>query len=137
MSEIVAVNDVEFLVIERDGKAGKLARQKKIVRIDITKATDISGRDSLPGFTAPEGVTAVKKEAFLDLLDPRFGLAGADFPAKIEGLAFGPDLPDGRRLLIVTTDNDLEPQQPTWIYAFAIDKDSLPAYRPQTVDSKK
>jgi hypothetical protein len=42
------VNDREFLVIERDGKGGEDARDKKIVRIDIANATDISGRASLP-----------------------------------------------------------------------------------------
>jgi hypothetical protein len=80
---------------------------------------------------------AVEKQLFLDLLDPRHGLAGPDFPGKVEGLAFGPDLPDGRRLLIVTSDNDFKAEQPTWIFAFAIDKDSLPGYQPQRIDAKK
>ncbi len=129
LSEILAVNENEFLVIERDGKSGKEAREKKIVRIDVSKATDISSTARLPKDGVPEGIVAVKKVAFIDLLDPRFGLAGSDFPGKVEGLAFGPDLPDGRRLLIVTTDNDLKADQPTWIYAFAIGKDSLPRFQ--------
>ncbi len=41
---------------------------------------------------------------------------------KIEGLTWGPDLPDGRRLLYVVSDNDLVPKNPTQIYAFAIDE---------------
>ena len=40
---------------------------------------------------------------------------------KIEGLAWGPDLPDGRHVLYVTSDNDLNPNLATQIYAFAID----------------
>ena len=44
-------------------------------------------------------MTAARKTLFLDMLSPQFGLAGSSFPEKIEGLAFGPDLPDGRRLL--------------------------------------
>ncbi|MGH7169303.1 MAG: esterase-like activity of phytase family protein [Gemmataceae bacterium] len=137
LSEILAVNDREFLVIERDGLRGKDARDKKIFRIDIAKATDISGRASLPMKSLPKGVVAVKKQLFLDLLDPRHGLAGPDFPAKVEGLAFGPDLADGRRLLIVTSDNDFNAEESTWIYAFAIDKDSLPRGRPMRIDAKK
>jgi len=137
LGEILAVNDTEFLVIERDSKRGKDARDKKIFRIDIANATDISDRATLPKDRGPEGVVAVKKKLFLDLLEPRHGLAGPDFPAKAEGLAFGPDLPDGRRLLIVTTDNDFHGDQPTWIYAFAIDKESLPRYQPQVFDNKK
>jgi hypothetical protein len=137
LSEILAVNDHEFLVIERDGLHGKEARHKKIVRIDITKATDISTQGSLPAKGLPQGVVPVKKQLFLDLLDPRHGLAGSDFPGKLEGLAFGPNLPDGRRLLIVSSDNDFKAEQPTWIYAFAIDKDSLPQGQPKKIDAPK
>ena len=126
LSEILAVNDHEFLVLERDGKPGKEARDKRIVRIDIAEATDISAGTHLPLKGLPEGVVPVKKQPFLDMLNPRHGLAGRDFPAKLEGLTFGPNLPDGRRLLIVTSDNDFKAEQSTWIYAFAIDKDSLP-----------
>jgi hypothetical protein len=131
VSEVLAVNDHEFLVLERDSKRGAEARVKKIFRIDLEGATDIKDREKLPKDAVPEGVVPVRKALFLDLLEPRLGLAGADFPAKIEGLAFGPDLPDGRHLLIVTNDNDHTPTVPTWVWAFAVDKDSLPHFRPQ------
>ena len=36
-------------------------------------------------------------------------------------LAWGPDLPDGRHVLYVISDNDLNPAIATQIYAFAID----------------
>jgi hypothetical protein len=42
-------------------------------------------------------------------------------------MAFGPDLPDGRKLLLVTSDNDFQAKVPTWIYAFAIDPADLTA----------
>ncbi len=137
ISEIVAVNDHEFLVDERDSKGGKQAQVKKLFLIDLEGASDVSGRDALPKDSVPEGVVPVKKKLFLDLLAERHHLAGPDFPAKIEGLAFGPDLPDGRHLLIITSDNDLKANEPTWIYAFAIDKDLLPNYKAQQIDEKK
>ena len=65
-------------------------------------------------------MTPVTKTTFLDLLDPDYELAGASFPEKIEGLAFGPDLSDGRRLLIVTADNDFVATALFRVYAFAI-----------------
>jgi len=68
---------------------------------------------------------------FLDLLDPAFGLAGSGFPEKIEGLAFGPDLPDGRHLLLVTSDNDFFANQDSKIFAFAIPQEGLPSFQPQ------
>jgi hypothetical protein len=40
---------------------------------------------------------------------------------KKEGLAWGPDLPEGRHVLYVISDNDLDPALATQIYAFAID----------------
>jgi len=42
-------------------------------------------------------------------------------PEKIEGLAWGPDLEDGRHVLYVISDNDLNPAGATQIFAFAID----------------
>ena len=120
-SEILALNNKEFLVIERDGKSGANARFKKIVKADISKASDVSAIDELPSEGLPEGVVPVEKKEFIDLLDSRYGLAGDDFPEKIEGLAFGPRLPDGRRLLLITSDNDFIPGTPSVIYAFALD----------------
>jgi hypothetical protein len=40
-------------------------------------------------------------------------------PEKIEGLALGPALADGRRTLVVTTDNDLKTENPSWFWVFA------------------
>jgi hypothetical protein len=53
-------------------------------------------------------------------------------PEKIEGLAWGPDLEDGRHLLYVISDNDLNPSLATQIYAFAIEA-SLINFEPQSL----
>ena len=94
------------------------------------KATDISGIDTLPIKGVPKAVTPVSKAMWLDFLYPRFGLA-KDMPVKLEGLTFGPDLPDGRHLLLVTVDNDFLPEVPTTVYAFAVGRNDLPGYMPQ------
>ncbi|HEX3695061.1 MAG TPA: esterase-like activity of phytase family protein [Polyangia bacterium] len=132
-NEILAINDHQFLVDERDGNGGTDAAFKKYFLIDITSATDISNIAALPTTGIPAGVTAVSKKLFLDLLDPAFGLAGASFPEKIEGLALGPDLPDGRHTLYVTSDNDFLPDQDAKIYVFTIDPVALPGYVPAQV----
>lgn len=93
-----------------------------------TGATDISQTEKLPPAGIPDGVKPAQKTLFLDLLSPKFGLAGSDSPEKIEGLAFGPDLPDGRRLLIVAIDNDFIAEKPIILHAFAIDRDDLPGF---------
>jgi len=133
-NELVAIDDHRFLAIERDGESGEHARFKRIVELDLAGASDVSFLDALPASGLGEDVNAVKKKSFIDLLDAKFALAGAGFPEKIEGLAFGPDLPDGRHLLIVTSDNDFLPEWPTWIWAFAIDPLELPGFMPQQFD---
>src|SRR5262249_8393689 len=79
-NEILAVDDHVFLVIERDGNPGLAAVTKKIFKIDIAGATDISSLTSLPQTGAPPGVVPVAKTLLIDLLDPAFGLAGPSFP---------------------------------------------------------
>jgi hypothetical protein len=133
ISEILAVNDHEFLVLERDGRVGTSARFQKVIRIDTTDATDIRSLKELPSLDLPAGVTPVTKFPFLDMLDPAFGLAGASFPEKIEGLAFGPDLPDGRHLLVVAHDNDFFANQSSKFFAFGVPPADLSSFEPQSV----
>jgi hypothetical protein len=134
ISEIVAVDDHELLVLERDGKAGADAVFKRVFRIDISDATDIRGLKQLPSTGVPAGVTPAAKTPFLDLV-AALGGPGPGTPEKFEGLAFGPDLSDGRHLLLVTVDNDFKTTQGTALYAFAIDPDDLPGYEPQAFGS--
>jgi hypothetical protein len=125
VSEILAINDHEFLVIERDNRSNlqtppQAPTRKTIYKIDIKGATDVSDVDSLPAGALPDDITPVKKTLFINLLDPAFNLAPT-IAEKIEGLAWGPDLSDGRHVLYVISDNDLNPNLDTQIYAFAID----------------
>ncbi len=127
--EILAINDHEFLVVERDNRSNlqsppQAPTRKKIYKIDLTPATDVSGIDSLPAGTLPVGIVPVTKTLFIDLLDPVFNLTPT-IPEKIEGLAWGPDLGDGRHVLYVISDNDLNPTLATQLYSFAIEPSLL------------
>src|SRR5262249_14888546 len=133
VNEILAVNDHQFAVIERDGNAGTAAKFKRLFLIDLAGATDISGIESLPRTDVPAGVVPVSKTAFIDLLSTDWGLAGPAFPEKIEGIAFGPGQADGSHLSLVTQDNDFVADQPTQISAFSIAPPVLPAFKAQTV----
>lgn len=125
ISEILAVNEHDFLLIERDGERGANARYKKIIYARLDDATDVSQIESLPPNTLTENVRPVRKAVLIDLLDPRFGLAGETFPEKVEGITFGPRLPDGRILLMVGVDNDFIPEQPSSFFAFGITPELL------------
>lgn len=131
-NEITPVGNDTFLVLEKDGASGAKAKQRTIYRIDLAGATDVSGVESLPRTGLPKGFVPVRKTKLFDLLDPAFGLAGPTMPAKVEGLAFGPAQPDGRRTLIVASDNDYSPTEPTHVWAFAVDPAVLPGFVPQS-----
>ena len=123
ISEILSVDASRFIVLERDNKPGSEAKTKRLYEIDITAATDVSQLGSLPAAGLPEGVQAVGKRPFLDFLDEKLGLRGNAFPEKLEGLSFGPDLTDGRRLLIISSDNDFVSTEPSWFWAFSVARD--------------
>ncbi len=109
VSEMVALNNHEFLVDERDGHGranGDNAKNKWLFKIDLDGATDISGLD---GTTA--AANAVPKSAFVDLVASleAAGLTAGDIPAKIEGVTFGEDaVLNGQRVhtLWIANDND-------------------------------
>lgn len=118
VSGIVALNDHEFLVIERDNRGVGVddptglnpIGSKRVYKIDINGATDVStismaGSNSLPG-----GVTPVSKSLFLDI-QAQLVAAGLVVPEKIEGLTIGPELEDGSYLILVATDNDFSVTQ--------------------------
>ncbi len=138
ISEIVAVNSTQFLVIERDGNGGTSAVTKKIVLIDTAGATDISTITTLPSTGVPTGITAVTKNLFIDMLAAQYGLAGSSFPEKIEGLAFGQDIVDSvtnavLHTLVITNDNDFIAGQPNNFYVFTFLQSDLPGFVAQAV----
>jgi hypothetical protein len=92
VSEVVALNNHEFLVDERDGKGlgdGSNAKFKELFKIDINSAVDVSSMD---GLTAAQN--AVPKSLFLDIVSVLVanGITKDQIPAKIEGVALGGDV---------------------------------------------
>lgn len=132
VSELIAVNDHQFLVDERDSNAGTAASYKRLLLIDTASATDVSGVSSLLNASdgsLKSGITTTTRSQFLDLINGGYGLNNVNFPQNIEGLAWGPDLADGRHLLLITSDNNLSKTEPTYIYAFAVSNADLPGYQ--------
>jgi len=92
VSEIVALNNREMLVDERDGKGlgdDSKAKVKQVFKIDLDGAVDVSKMQGLEASTHP-----VAKTLFLDIVKilGANGITPDQVPAKIEGLAFGPDV---------------------------------------------
>jgi hypothetical protein len=140
VSDIVAINDHEFLLDERDGKGlgdGSVAKVKQLFRVDLHGAADITGKSGdLSAFAVP-------KSLFLNIvvqLNAK-GITSDLVPAKIEGTAFGPDAKIGgatRHTLYVANDNDFLASvngvdNPNKFFVFAFDDADLPGYQPQPV----
>jgi hypothetical protein len=128
-SEILAVNDHTFLVLERDGKGlgdGSNADVKRIYKIDLNDANgdgvsgdlavDIGSLNSGAGISGQSDLLnyTVQKSLFLDLKSAMnaAGITNADVPSKLEGMTFGQDITEGGVLyhtLYVANDNDFLP----------------------------
>jgi hypothetical protein len=114
-SAIIAINDTQFLVLERDNRgigvddpaAANVVGSKRVFKIDITNATDVSGI-VLPADALPADVIPVAKndaDVFIDLSANTL-LPNGKQPEKWEGIAIGPRLLGGARLLLAGNDND-------------------------------
>lgn len=119
-SEILSVDANRFLVIERDSVPGEASGYRRIVLCDLTKATNVAGTEALPKNLNESTIRPVAKSTFIDLLDPKWGLKGADMPEKIEGLTFGPSLPGNRRALLMSIDNDFESAADSRLWIFSV-----------------
>jgi glycerophosphoryl diester phosphodiesterase len=112
--ELLAISRLELLAMERGyaesaGRAASMSRIR-IFRITLAGATDISARETLRGAT---DVVPVRKTLLLDL-DALPGLSPALRSLdNFEGLAWGPALPEGRRNLIVVSDDNFNEHQVT------------------------
>jgi glycerophosphoryl diester phosphodiesterase len=74
----------------------------------------VSGLDSLAGLLG--SLRAAQKTPLLDLSTLGLTLD------NLEGITFGPDLPDGRRSLVVISDNNFTPGQFSQVLLFAVSK---------------
>lgn len=108
-SEILAVSDHEFLTIECSYvPAGGV--QARIYDVDTRGATDVRARPALAG--APYRPVRKRLVADLGRLAPRLD--------NVEGLAFGPPLPNGHRTLVVVADNNFSAREINQFLAFEV-----------------
>ena len=146
VSDIVALNNHEFLVDERDGKGlgdNSEATAKKVFKIDLTGAQDVSG---LVGDLSAKAVAKTEALDVVKLLTAA-GVAPANIPSKIEGLTFGEDVTYNNvnlHTLWISNDNDflntitdsLHPlgfDNPNNFYVFGFSDADLQNYLPQNI----
>lgn len=129
VTEIVALSDTSFLVMERgwDGisananPTGVSHNYIRVYRVDIAEATDVSGISSLSATTDPYS-TVTKTLVFdsttlastLDTYDTKID--------NLEGMTLGPVLPNGHASIVLMSDNNnSNGQRKTQFLIFSID----------------
>jgi hypothetical protein len=140
VSDIVAINDHQFLVDERDGKGlgdGSNAKVKQLFLIDLANAQDITG---LTGAAAAAAAVTKGAPAILDIVTAltNYGLSVSQIPAKLEGIAFGQDvILNGvtTHTLYVANDNDFVPDTAggNKFFVFGFTDRDLPGFAPQAL----
>ncbi|ACK70335.1 conserved hypothetical protein [Gloeothece citriformis PCC 7424] len=120
ISAIAALNDSEFLVLERDNRgfgvedptlpSNPLVGSKRVYKISLVGATDVSNISLAGTNNLPVGITPVSKSLFLDVASS-LTAAGEIVPEKLEGLTIGPQLANGNYALLLGTDNDFSVTQ--------------------------
>ncbi len=119
VSEILALSENKVIVLERGarlyGKGWKTT--VGLYLADLSKATDTLAMVKLADhkYTLAEKVKLVDFET--DLTKER----GKKDVQNFEALAFGPNLPDGRRTLLVMSDNNFSKNEVTELLVFAIE----------------
>ncbi len=118
ISALVALNNNEFLIIERNNRgvgvgATITPTDKNVYKINLAGASDVSAI-TLPatGTALPPGVAAVAKSTqFIDLDANTLAALGNKSPEKWEGLTIGPQLANGGYVILAGTDNDFSVTQ--------------------------
>jgi hypothetical protein len=108
VSEILMLDADRMLVLERAYATGT-GNSLRLYEIDTRAASDVLAVDALaPGNHRPAAKTLVADFATL-------GLSRLD---NTEGMCWGPPLPDGKRMLVVVSDDNFNPLQVTQFVAF-------------------
>lgn len=115
VSEMLAINDHQLLVIERagvQGADGNFANYIRLYEVELGDASDVRTLASLRG----ADYKPVRKRLVLDLAT--LGLRKID---NIEGMSWGPKLPSGRNTLVLVSDNNFNAtSQITQVLAFEV-----------------
>ena len=127
LAELIALdNDGTLLALERSYAEG-MGNTIRLYMASTQNALDVRQIEALSEIDAP-----VTKELLVD-----FGELGSDrgiAPDNLEGMALGPQLPDGRRVLLVVSDNNFSPNQTMQVWALALSIETI-AETPTEVSS--
>ncbi|MDI9365013.1 MAG: esterase-like activity of phytase family protein [Flavobacterium sp.] len=109
--DILSIGNNKLLVMERSFSTGRLPCTIKIYEADLNGATNIRNNPSLQHRTK---FTPASKRLILNL--DSLGV----FTDNVEGMTFGPTLPNGHRTLVFVADNNFAVFEKTQFFLFEI-----------------
>jgi 3-phytase/alkaline phosphatase D len=116
--ELLPLNNEFLISMERSFSVGGTAtgtgNSIKLYKVALPGATDVDGLDSIAGRLG--SIRPAEKTLLFDLDTLGIPLD------NVEGLTFGPKLPDGRRTLVLVSDNNFAASQFTQFLLFALDR---------------
>ena len=120
--ELLAMGAKDLLVMERSfaqeaGGAERTVTRIRIYRASLEEATDVSRVESLD---RQRRIRPARKTLLLDLANVKGLSADLAQLDNFEGMAFGPDLPDGSRSLLLVSDDNFSTRQRTSFLLFSI-----------------
>jgi len=125
--ELLAIGPGELIAVERSFAAGAdtpgvgpsglpTGNSVRLFHVSLAGATDVRGLEKLTG----QSFTAASKTLLLDMSELRHDDGTPLAVDNIEGISFGPRLPDGRQSLILVSDNNFGTTQFTQFVALAM-----------------
>jgi hypothetical protein len=109
--DILSIGDNKFLVIERSFSTGKQACTIRVFITSLDAATDIK---DIPSLKANANFTAATKKLLLNMDD--LGI----YIDNIEGVTFGPTLPNGHKTLVFVADNNFDIKEKAQLLLFEV-----------------
>ena len=109
--DILSIGDEKLIVLERSFSTGRIPCTIKIFIADMKGASDIS---NIPSLIKMPVAKPVQKKLLLNM--DSLGV----YTDNIEGITFGPSLPNGHRTLVLVADNNFLSFEKTQFFVFEI-----------------
>ncbi len=110
VSDILSVGENKLLVIERSFSTGRPACTIRVYLADLSQAKNVLAMASIKN----RQVKMIKKKLLLNMESLKI------YIDNIEGVTFGPDLPNGHRSLLFISDNNFDVRQKTQLLLFEV-----------------
>jgi hypothetical protein len=112
VSDILVLSATQLLVMERSFSTGVKNNTVRVFNVNLANATDVK---NVPSLAATKSFIPAQKTLLINFEDLH------TYIDNIEGMTFGPLLPNGHRSMVFVADNNFESKEETQFYIFEVD----------------